>query len=227
MQKFLFVAILSLNLFWVSVVAASENTMTNCTFGNVSINEVDYDQPGVDTLEFIELQGTPSVSLSRYQLRLVNSNGTIYYSQSLDGHRITSSGFFVIGNAALFSTPQITIEDNTMSNNTAVVALYDVDDNSYCSTINYEGTVSGFNSWFNIGFDSEAHGEGRSCARASAGWWSCNRPATPGGSNGVVAVQLGTSGTNTPLPIGILLLFTLSGIVTGQFLILCGKKRSA
>ncbi len=53
----------------------------------IVINEVDYDQPGTDTAEFIELtnNGAASVPLNGMQLILINgSNGTTYSTVTLD-----------------------------------------------------------------------------------------------------------------------------------------------
>ena len=49
--------------------------------GQLVINEVDYDQPGTDTAEFIELKnmGTDTVELSDFTLELVNGSGGAVY----------------------------------------------------------------------------------------------------------------------------------------------------
>ncbi|MFQ5583810.1 MAG: hypothetical protein ACE5GL_05190, partial [Calditrichia bacterium] len=70
---------------------------------NIYINEVDYDQPGTDTEEFIELIGFDGTSLNGYTIELVNGNGgTIYNTVDLTGFTIPNDnvagyGFFVIG----------------------------------------------------------------------------------------------------------------------------------
>lgn len=215
MQRVLFVVLMFASLFWANAAVASEATVNaTCTRSDVSINEVDYDQPNVDDLEFIELEGTPFASLNGYQLRLVNSSGTVYRTISLTGHAITSSGFFVIGNDNLFNTPQITLADNSLSNERAVVAIFDVTNNVYCNAINYEGTVAGFGDWLYIGADEDYHGLSRGCARATGGWWSCNRPTTAGGSNGVVSIQLSSSQTLLTSHIMLIMLFVLCGFTT-------------
>ncbi len=220
MRKFLVFAIVLIGLYRAGVANASETSlMTTCTRSDVLISEVDYDQPGADTFEFVELFGRPNASLNGYELRFIDSGGTIYNTVSLNSSSIMPSGYFVIGNRDLFNDPQIYLNDDTISNDKAVVALYDVTNSNYCNAVNYEGTVSGFSDWFNIGFDSESHGEGRGCARASSGWWSCNRPTTPGGSNGVVAVQIGAMNTSSALDLGTLMLLTLCLIGTAQLTI--------
>ncbi|MGH1365400.1 MAG: T9SS type A sorting domain-containing protein [Calditrichia bacterium] len=69
----------------------------------VYINEVDYDQPGTDEAEFVELVGPDGTDLSGYTLELVNgNNGSIYNTVDLAGQTIPSDnesgfGFLVIG----------------------------------------------------------------------------------------------------------------------------------
>ncbi|GAB4176724.1 MAG: hypothetical protein Kow00108_12120 [Calditrichia bacterium] len=69
----------------------------------VYINEVDYDQSGSDTTEFIELVGPINTDLSGYTIELVNGgNGVVYNTIDLTGYTIPADdvngyGFFVIG----------------------------------------------------------------------------------------------------------------------------------
>ena len=65
----------------------------------VMINEIDYDQPGGDTAEFIELynSGTDSVPLDGFTLDLVNgTNGSTYNSFDLSGLSISANGYLVL-----------------------------------------------------------------------------------------------------------------------------------
>ncbi|HQU72371.1 MAG TPA: FlgD immunoglobulin-like domain containing protein [Calditrichia bacterium] len=68
----------------------------------VYINEVDYDQTGTDTGEFIELVGPDNTSLDGYAIELVNgSSGAVYLTIDLTGQAIPADnvsgyGFFVI-----------------------------------------------------------------------------------------------------------------------------------
>jgi len=74
--------------------------------GQVYINEIDYDQPSTDALEFIELVGQDGTSLNGYTIELVNgSNGSVYNTLDLTGmsipnDNISGYGFFVIGPAS-------------------------------------------------------------------------------------------------------------------------------
>ena len=65
----------------------------------VIINEVDYDQPGGDAAEFIELfnSDTNSVVLDGYTLDLVNgTNGSAYNTFDLSGLSIAAIGYLVL-----------------------------------------------------------------------------------------------------------------------------------
>src|SRR5436190_17015382 len=63
------------------------------------INEVDYDQPGTDSSEFIELYNSSSaaINLGTYRLLLVNgSNNLPYDTIALPGQLLNAGSFFVI-----------------------------------------------------------------------------------------------------------------------------------
>jgi hypothetical protein len=65
----------------------------------IVINEIDYDQPGSDTAEFVELfnSSVNSVSLDGYTLDLINgSNGSSYNTFDLSGLTIPANGYLVL-----------------------------------------------------------------------------------------------------------------------------------
>ena len=65
----------------------------------VLINEIDYDQPGSDTAEFIELfnSAVNTVSLDGYTLDLINgSSGSAYSTFDLSGLSIAANGYLVL-----------------------------------------------------------------------------------------------------------------------------------
>ena len=66
---------------------------------SVVINEIDYDQPGSDIAEFVELYNSDShpVTLDGYTLELVNgSNGSAYHSFDLSGLFIAADDYLVL-----------------------------------------------------------------------------------------------------------------------------------
>lgn len=48
---------------------------------NIWINEIDYDNPGIDTLEFIEIGGESNLDLSSYRVVLINKECKCAYSE--------------------------------------------------------------------------------------------------------------------------------------------------
>ena len=98
--------------------------------GNVVINELDADQTGGDTGEFVELWdgGRGNTPLDGLFLVLVNGNDEVTYaSYDLTGSTTDADGFFVIGNAAVVPTPGPTrrqAPSNFVQNGADAVALY-------------------------------------------------------------------------------------------------------
>ncbi|MEP6819076.1 MAG: lamin tail domain-containing protein [bacterium] len=93
---------------------------------NVVINEVDSDQNGSDTQEFVEIYdgGTGNTSLNG--LVVVFYNGTddkSYAAFDLDGHSTNVSGYFTLGNAAVPGVDQV-FADGTMQNGADAIAIY-------------------------------------------------------------------------------------------------------
>jgi hypothetical protein len=67
------------------------------SLGEVVINEVLYDPPGKDAGCFVELMGTPGLSLDDYFLVGVNGSGGKQYNLiDLSGRRIPSDSYFVV-----------------------------------------------------------------------------------------------------------------------------------
>ncbi len=137
--------------FCASFLLFSTFSITNAT---VLINEVDYDQDGSDTAEFIELfnSGLHSISLTGYRLDLINGNSTtnpIYKSIDLTSYSIAASGYLVIcGNLSTV----INCNYDAGSNSGLIqngnpggdgIALYDAS-NALIDSITYEGDISGF-----------------------------------------------------------------------------------
>ena len=72
--------------------------------GTLVINEVDYDQVGIDAAEFVEIfNGTSvNVDLSGYRLLLINGfDDTVYREVALEGVILGAGGFLVVTNPTL------------------------------------------------------------------------------------------------------------------------------
>jgi uncharacterized protein (TIGR03437 family) len=93
---------------------------------NVVINEVDSDQAGTDTSEFVEIYdgGTGNTSLSGLVVVLYNgSNDESYAAFDLDGFSTNASGYFTLGNAAVPGVDFV-FNAGTMQNGADAVAVY-------------------------------------------------------------------------------------------------------
>lgn len=96
------------------------------SFAQLIINEVDADQTGTDTTEFLELKSdTPNFAMDGYVVVLFNgSNDTSYTAVDLTGFSTDANGFFIIGSDA---TPGVDIAlgpDNTIQNGADAIAIY-------------------------------------------------------------------------------------------------------
>lgn len=97
--------------------------------GTLTINEVDADTAGTDTLEFIELYdgGVGNTSLDGLVLVFYNGSATSnasYLAIDLNGFTTDASGFFLVGNTLVTPTPAIIFTDNTLQNGADGVALH-------------------------------------------------------------------------------------------------------
>ncbi len=115
--------------------------------GTLVINEVDYDQPGADDFEFIEIYnaGLGPVDLTGVQLTLVNgSNGTVYDTIDLTG-TLAADGYLVVADAGVVVDPQATVvalPGSIQNGAPDGVALYDTTYQVLLDALSYEGAVS-------------------------------------------------------------------------------------
>jgi hypothetical protein len=103
--------------------------ISNLIYSQVVINELDADNVGADTKEFVELKSTaPNFSLNGYVLVFFNGgtgSGTLsYQSIDLDGFSTDANGIIVIGNALVSPTPQVIIPNASIQSGPDVIALY-------------------------------------------------------------------------------------------------------
>jgi len=160
----------------------------------IIINEIDYDQPGTDTAEFIELfnTGTSTVSLDGYSISLVNgSNASSYRTIDLSGFSIDASDYFVTcGDASLVANCDysFTTTSGWFQNGAPdAVGLYQ--DTDLVDSLSYEGTLSPFTEGDALTL-SDSNSEMGSIARIFNGMDSNNNAidfqlgcSTPGSAN--------------------------------------------
>ena len=106
--------------------------ISNITFSQVVINEIDPDTPSTDQKEFIELKSdTANFSLNGYVLVFFNASSTSPYAGTLsynaidlDGYSTDINGNFLVGNVLLSPTPALSMLDATLQNGPDAIALY-------------------------------------------------------------------------------------------------------
>jgi predicted extracellular nuclease len=138
--------------------ASIASLLAHCLLGvataqaQVVLNEVDYDQPGTDAAEFIELRnvGTTSVNLGGFQIQLINgaNGGAVAYSPlvSLPAFDLPAGEYFVVCANALL-TPNCDLDvapDTNLIQNGAPDAIALLAAGVVVDAISYEGNVPGF-----------------------------------------------------------------------------------
>ena len=125
---------------------ALSGSISLTSHASVVINEIDYDQPGTDTAEFIELfnSGTSSVSLDNFTIELINGNNSLSYRTiSLSNFSIDANAYFVVcGDASLVANCDysFTTTSSWMQNGSPDgVGLYEND--NLRDSLSYEGVL--------------------------------------------------------------------------------------
>ena len=115
------------------------------------INEVDYDQVGTDTSEFVELYNSTGadLDLSNYWLILVNGfNATPYDTIFLPSFQLSPAGFFVIcGDAGVIPLCDMVLpaHSNIVQNGSPdAIAVWDNTNSAIVDVLSYEGDVTGY-----------------------------------------------------------------------------------
>jgi hypothetical protein len=126
-------------------------TATNTPSSPVVINEFDYDQPGEDEAEFIELKNinSASVNLSDYEIVLVNGDKSspsvsIYKVIALPNSNLLPGDYFVIcGNPVNVPDCDLDISpDSNFIQNGAPDAIALALDGDIVDTVSYEGSTA-------------------------------------------------------------------------------------
>ena len=112
------------------------------------INEVDYDQPGPDTLEFIEIfnPSAATVDLSQVAVVLINGNNDTEYNRFVLSGMLNPGGYAVVANAGVSVAPgalSLVIPDSSVQNGGPDgVVLIDVVNNTLIDGLSYEGSIT-------------------------------------------------------------------------------------
>ncbi|HET8757747.1 MAG TPA: Ig-like domain-containing protein [Solirubrobacteraceae bacterium] len=129
--------------FFVLAVPASAASTT------LVVNEVDYDQVGTDTTEFLEIRNnaTTSVNLDPYAVRFVNgANNQIYLNFDLPSVDLAPGGHYVVcGDVAAVTNCNLDIGNaSDLIQNGAPDAVAIVQGDTVIDAVSYEGLVPGY-----------------------------------------------------------------------------------
>ncbi|MBZ0206800.1 MAG: lamin tail domain-containing protein [Flavobacteriales bacterium] len=121
-------------------------------FSQLVINEVDYDQPGSDAAEFLELKntGTDPFDLSSIAVLLLNGSsgtGVVYGSYFSDDWPMLAPGayFTLCGDPNAGCDAQLSTATNAIQNGaTDAIAIILRSDSSFVDRLSYEGTLDGY-----------------------------------------------------------------------------------
>ena len=129
--------------------AANVAESSNCVAPNTDlvINEIDYDQPGTDAAEFVEIfnHGTAATDLTGWTLDLVNGNGgAVYLSIDLSGYTLAAGDYFVVcGDAANVANCDLDVSpDTNLIQNGAPDAVALSFNGTLIDAVSYEGDTA-------------------------------------------------------------------------------------
>jgi len=106
--------------------------ISQISFSQIVINELDVDTPSIDDKEFVELKSdTPNFSLDGFILVFFNGStsggDSSYFTIDLNGSTTDSNGLFLIGSATVVPFPQLLMSANVIQNGADAVAIYQDD----------------------------------------------------------------------------------------------------
>jgi len=131
------------------ITPGSANTAVDTDCGvpptaSLVINEIDYDQPGTDVAEFVEIKNTGAggVDLGLYTLELINGNGGVSYgSFALPAVSLAAGDYFVVcADAVATSDCDLEVLSSIQNGSPDAVALFL--GASLIDTVSYEGDTA-------------------------------------------------------------------------------------
>ncbi len=107
--------------------------ISQLSFSQIVINELDCDSPGAETHEFLELLSeTPNYPLDGFVVVFFNGSesggNSSYFTVDLDGYTTDVNGLLLIGSNSVSPVPQYLIAENVIQNGPDAVAIYQADD---------------------------------------------------------------------------------------------------
>ena len=114
------------------------------------LNEIDYDNVGTDTAEFVEIfnPATNAMSLANLALIFVNGNNNLEYRRVNLSGSLAAQGYLVVANSAVTVAPGATVitfagaADNIQNGAPDAVLLFDTANHRVVDALSYEGAVT-------------------------------------------------------------------------------------
>jgi hypothetical protein len=131
-------------------IASTSLTIVPLDTSHLVINEIDYDNPGTDTAEFVEIfnPSTNTLSLANLALVFVNgANNTEYRRVNLSGN-LPAQGYLVVANPGVTVAPGATVinfasaSDNIQNGAPDAVLLFDTANHQVVDALSYEGGIT-------------------------------------------------------------------------------------
>jgi uncharacterized protein len=199
MKKNLFLRqVFSAMLLLVSLGLKGQLTIAATSAASLVINEVDYDQPGSDTAEFVEIKNISldPIDLDPYAIRMVNGSSagaSVYRTIDLPAHILQPGDYYVVC-ANMATVPDCDLDggpDTDLIQNGAPDALAIVQDEVIIDTVSYGGDTSGgYTEGSGMGLLDDPNYADRSIGRCLDGNDTDQnnldfifRPSTPGAEN--------------------------------------------
>jgi predicted extracellular nuclease len=137
---------------------------TAAAVSKVVINEVDYDQPGTDAAEFLELKntGTTPVDLDPFSVELVNAATappTVYQTINLPAVSLAAGDYYVICGGTVTNCDLDVTPDTNFIQNGSPDAIGLRNDGVLVDAVSYEGNTTGYMEGSGVGLEDSGVGD--------------------------------------------------------------------
>ncbi len=164
----------------------------------VVISEVDYDQPGTDTQEWVELYNPDATPQSLAGLELAFFNGTLsgscaeYCRIDLDPYTIPANGYIVLGQDPCAVAPLCTTTNAIQNGSPDAIIVQDRVSGLILDSVEYESDLVNSVCNFNLTNATDSGSTGGSIQLCGSGWFFLPVPTPCGPPDCTVPVEPGS-----------------------------------